>query len=204
MQKWEHFSFKFRGQLTVDNEVIDLLGDRQSHLRLPDNFITIYSNFRRTKSSSNSDSKTNTAYYQDEHVLRADGGRGRELHVVGRERRLEDPPQPLRHKTPDKGKLKATLPDIKTSEDSNRRLKKKIMTDLTLLRWKKAELEKFFKFNVIKSLPHAPRCGEVMRTTWVINEKVDNLSKKGSKIKARLCTMGKVGITIRFVKLVTT
>ena len=133
MQKWEHFSFKFRGQLTVDNEVIDLLGDRQSHLRLPDNFITIYSNFRRTKSSSNSDSKTNTAYYQDEHVLRANGGRGRELHVVGRERRLEDPPQPLRHKTPDKGKLKATLPDIKTSEDSNRRLKKKIMTDLTLL-----------------------------------------------------------------------
>ena len=112
-------------QLTVDNEDIALLGERQSHLRLPDNLITISLNFKSTKSSSNSDSKTNTAYYQDEHVLRADGGRGRELHVVGRERRLEDPPQPLRHKTPDKGKLKATLPDVKTPEDSNRRLKKK-------------------------------------------------------------------------------
>ena len=49
-------------QLTVDNEDIDLLGERQSHLRLPDNLITISSNFKRTKSSSNSDSKTNTAY----------------------------------------------------------------------------------------------------------------------------------------------
>jgi len=29
-----------------------------------------------------------------------------------------------------------------------------------------------------------------VRTTWVINEKIDNLSKTGSKIKARLCTMG--------------
>ena len=89
-----------------------------SHLRLPDNLITISSNFKRTKSSSNSDSKTNTAYYQDKHVLCADGARGRELHVVGWERRLEDHPQPLRRKTPDKGKLKATLPEVKTPEET--------------------------------------------------------------------------------------
>ena len=36
-------------QLTVDNEDIDLLGDRQSHLHLPDNLITISSNFKGTK-----------------------------------------------------------------------------------------------------------------------------------------------------------
>ena len=29
-----------------------------------------------------------------------------------------------------------------------------------------------------------------MRTTWVITEKSDNMSKTGSKVKARLCTMG--------------
>ena len=63
-------------QLTVDNEDIELLGDRQSHLHLPDNLITISSKFTWTKSSSNTDSKTNTAYYQDKHVLRADGARG--------------------------------------------------------------------------------------------------------------------------------
>ena len=39
-------------------------------------------------------------------------------------------------------------------------------------------------------MPRAPRGAEVMRTTWVMYEKVDNLSKTGSKIKARLCMMG--------------
>ena len=29
-----------------------------------------------------------------------------------------------------------------------------------------------------------------MRTTWVVTEKTDHLSKTGSKIKYRLCTMG--------------
>ena len=29
-----------------------------------------------------------------------------------------------------------------------------------------------------------------MRTTWVIMEKPDNMTKTGSRIKARLCTMG--------------
>ena len=52
------------------------------------------------------------------------------------------------------------------------------------------ELIKFFKFNIIKSVPHAPWGAEIMQTTWVITEKTDNLSKTGSKIKARLCTMG--------------
>ena len=82
------------------------------------------------------------------------------------------------------------MPDVKTPEDSNRRLKKKDYDRPDIIAAKKAELEKFFKFNVIKSVPHAPRGAEVMRTMWVINEKVDNLSKTGNKIMARLCTMG--------------
>ena len=55
---------------------------------------------------------------------------------------------------------------------------------------KQTELEKFFKFNIIRSVPNAPWGAEIIRTTWVITEKTDNLSKTGSKIKARLCTMG--------------
>ena len=31
-----------------------------------------------------------------------------------------------------------------------------------------------------------------MQTTWVIADNTDNLSKTGSKIKARLCTMGNI------------
>ena len=74
-----------------------------------------------------------------------------------RGRQLEDPPQPLRHKMPDKGKLKETLPDVKTPEDNNRRLKKKDYDRSDVIAAKNAELEKFLKFNVIKSVHHAPR-----------------------------------------------
>ena len=93
------------------------------------------------KSSSNSDSKTIIAYFQDEDVPCTDGAQGRELHGVGRERRLEDPPQPPRRKTPDKGKLKATLPDIKLPEDSNKRLKKKDYDRQDVIAAKNAELK---------------------------------------------------------------
>ena len=151
-------------QLTVDNVNIGLLGGRQCHLCLPDNFIKISSKFRRTKSSSNKMSENNATFYQDEHVL-----------CTGRA---------------DKGKLKATLPDIQTPDDNNRKLTKKEYNRPDVIAAKKTELEKFFKFNVIKSIPHAPWGAEVMWTMWVINEK--NLSKTGSKIKARLCTMDSV------------
>ena len=86
--------------------------------------------------------------------------------------------------------LKATLPDIKTSDDNNRKLTMKEYNRPDIIVAKQTELEKFFNFNVIKSEPHAPWGAEIMRTTWVITEKTDNLSKTGSKIKARLCTMG--------------
>jgi hypothetical protein len=85
-------------QLTVDNEDIELLGDRQSHLRLPDSLIKISSKFRWTRSSSSTVSETNATYYQDKHVLRADRAGGQELHIVGR-RQLEESPQPLRLQT---------------------------------------------------------------------------------------------------------
>ena len=51
-------------------------------------------------------------------------------------------------------------------------------------------MKSFFKFNVIKSVPHAPWGAEIMRPIWVITEKTDNLSKTGNKIMARLCTLG--------------
>ena len=86
--------------------------------------------------------------------------------------------------------MKATLPDIKLPEDSNKRLRKKDYDRPDVIAAKNADLEKFFKFNVIKSVAHAPRGAEVMRTTWVITEKSDNISKTGSNIKARFCTMG--------------
>ena len=86
--------------------------------------------------------------------------------------------------------MKATLPDIKTSDDNNRELTGKEYNKPDVIVAKQTELEKVFKFNVIKSVPHAPWGAEVMRTTWIHTEKTDNLSKTGSKIKARLCTMG--------------
>ena len=163
-------------QLIIDNEDIDLLGDKQSHLHLPDNLVKISSSFTQGKSSSNFDSKTNIAYFQDEDVPH-DGSRGRQVPGVGQEGQLEDPPQPPRCKTPDKGKLKATLQDIKLPEDSNKRLNKKDYDRPGVIAAKNEELEKFFKFNFIKSVPRAPRGAEVMRTTWVITEKSDNMSK---------------------------
>ena len=101
--------------MTVDNEDIELLGDRQSHLHLPDNLITISSKFTWTKSSSNTDSKTKTQL-----IIRIN------MYCVQTEPEDESFTSrtttrgPLRRKMPDKGKLKATLPDVETPEDNNR------------------------------------------------------------------------------------
>ena len=65
-------------------------------------------------------SKTNLNYYQDDDVPHQERARERDPHV-GRGQ-LRDSPQPLRRKATEKGKLKATLPDIKTEEDTNRKL----------------------------------------------------------------------------------
>ena len=132
-------------------------------------------------------SENNTTYYQGEDVPRLGRARDREPHVVGRGQ-LGDYPHPLRCKTTDKGKLKATLPDIKTQDDNNRKLTRKEYNRPDIIVARQTELEKFFKFNVIKFVPHAPWGEEIMQTTLVITEKTDNLSKTGSKIKARLCT----------------
>ena len=48
----------------------------------------------------------------------------------------------------------------------------------------------FFKCNVAEKVPYARQGAEILRTTWVVTEKTDHVSKTGSKIKARLCTMG--------------
>ena len=100
-------------------------------------------------------SENNTTFYLDEHVPRPGRARDREPHVVG-QRQLGDSPHPLRRKTTDKGKLKATLPDIKTSDDNNRKLTRKEYNRPEVIVAKQTDLEKFFKFNVIKSVPHDP------------------------------------------------
>ena len=46
------------------------------------------------------------------------------------------------------------------------------------------------KQSVVEEVPYATWVGEIMHTTWVVTEKTDHVSKTGSKIKARLCTMG--------------
>ena len=118
------------------------------------------SKFRQTKSSFNKMSGNNTTFY-----------RTNTFHVQA-EPEIE------------------IEPDIKTSDDNNRKLTRKEYNRPDVIVAKQTELEKFFKFNVIKSVPHTPLGAEVMRTTWVFTEKADNLSKTGSKIKARLRTMG--------------
>ena len=80
--------------------------------------------------------------------MQVDRARRQELHVAG-QRQLEEPPQPLRRKTPDKGKLKATLPDVKTPDNNNRRLTKKEYNRPDVIVAKNM----FFRFNVIKSIP---------------------------------------------------
>ena len=69
-------------QLIIDNEDIDLFGDRQSHLHLPDNLVKISSSFTQGKPSSYFDFKTNIAYFQYEDVPH-NGSRGRQLPGVG-------------------------------------------------------------------------------------------------------------------------
>ena len=82
------------------------------------------------------------------------------------------------------------MPDIQTNEDetSNKKLTKKDYKRPDVIEAKQTELEKFFKFNVVETVPNAPWGDEIMRTTWVVTEKTDHLSKTGSKIKARFYT----------------
>ena len=55
-----------------------------------------------------------------------------------------------------KGKLKSTLLDIKTKEDTNKKLTKKDYNRPDINAAKQTKLEKFMKFNVIETVPHAP------------------------------------------------
>ena len=70
----------------------------------------------------------------------------------------------------------------KLPEDSNKRLKKKDYDRPDVIAAKNAELENFFKFNVIKSMPCAPRGAEVMRTTWVITMREPVIGMIGSTV----------------------
>jgi hypothetical protein len=49
-------------QLIIDDEEINLLGEKEGHLHLPDNVVKIFSSF--TQGQSLSKSKTNVSYFQ--------------------------------------------------------------------------------------------------------------------------------------------
>ena len=99
----------------IDNKEIDLLGEAESHLHLPDKIVKIY---ERSKLPTNT---TNMSYFQaqPEDDLSCDGSRGRVLPGVGRRQLGEASPSP-RRKTPEKGKLKTTL-------DKDRRQKRRVV-----------------------------------------------------------------------------
>ena len=44
---------------------------------------------------------------------------------------------------------------------------------------------------MVQKVDHAPCDAEIMHITWVVTDITDILSKTGSTVKARLCTMGK-------------
>ena len=140
--------------LTVDCVKIKLLGGMKSHLCLPDKLIKISPKYRRTKTFHNKVSETNLNYSQDDDILHPGRAWDRDPHGGGG--LLRDSLQPLRRKTTEKGKLKATLPDIKTQEDKKRKLTKKDFNRPDVIIAKQTELETLFKFNVIKTVPHAP------------------------------------------------
>ena len=89
-------------------------------------------------------SENNTSNFQGDDVPHPGRARDREPHIV-RRRQLGDSPHPLRCKISDKGKLKATLPDIKTQDDTNRKLTRKEYNRPDVIA-KQTELKKFFKF----------------------------------------------------------
>ena len=72
------------------------------------------------KTFYNKMSENNMIYYQEDNVPHPDRARDRDPR-----QQLRDSPHPLRRKTSDKGKLKATLSDIKTQDENNRKLTRK-------------------------------------------------------------------------------
>ena len=120
----------------IDDEKVSLLGKKEGHLHLPNNVVKI--SFKYSQGQSFYRSKS---YFQEEHALRGREG-GRQSPGVGQERVLEGPPQSPTRKTLKKGKLKPTLIDIQTPQDSAKRLGKK---DHDRLDVKLAKKEEFFK-----------------------------------------------------------
>ena len=91
-----------------------------------------------------------------------------------------------RCKTKEKGRSKTTLLDIKMEEDvtSNKKLTKKDYNRPDIILQNR-------KFNVAVEVPHTP--GDLKLCTqpgWQLKRSTDHVSKTGSKIKARLCTIG--------------
>ena len=121
----------------IDDEKVSLLGKKEGHLHLPNNVVKISSKYSQGQPLHRS--KSNTSYFQEADALRDREG-GRESPGVGRERVLEGPPQSPRRKAPEKGKLKATLTDIQTPQDSSKRLGKKDFDRLDVKLAKKEEL----------------------------------------------------------------
>ena len=96
----------------IDDKEIDLLGEVDSHLHLPDEIVEIYERFKLPRNTNN------MSYFQvrPEDDLPGGRSRGRVLPGVGRRQLGEASPSP-RRKTPEKGKLKTTIEDIKDRRD---------------------------------------------------------------------------------------
>ena len=94
-------------KIMIDGKGIDLLGDYDNHLHLPDDLVKICKQFRLP----------DMCYFQARpaHVPH-DHARGPDLPGVGG-RQLGEASPPPRRKTPEKGKSKTTLDDIRRHKD---------------------------------------------------------------------------------------
>ena len=104
----------------IDGKEIDLLGEVDNHLHLPDEIVEIYKHFKLPSNTNN------MSYFQVRPEDDLPGGGARERVLPGvRGRQLGEASPSPRRKTPEKGKSKTTLEDIKTEKTGSVRLRKK-------------------------------------------------------------------------------
>ena len=115
----------------IDGKGIDLLGDYDNHLHLPDDLVKICKKFRLP----------DMCYFQAQPAdLPHDHARGPDLPGVGERQLGEASPTP-RHKKPQKGKSKTILDDIKTEQTASVRLRKQDYERPDVILAKNEELE---------------------------------------------------------------
>ena len=125
----------------IDGKEIDLLGEVDNHLHLPAEIVEIYKHFKLPSNTNN------MSYFQVRPEVDLPGvGAGERVLPGVRGRQLGEASPPPRRKTPEKGKSKTTLDDIKTEKTDSVRLRKKDYNRPDVVLAKKEELENFFKW----------------------------------------------------------